>query len=119
MNTHLIAGVVIALCYFSMGLLMMSRANIPSRIYGYRTRFSKRNMDTWLEANHFAGRTIMIVGSILILLLLVFESLFPEPKGFYPAVFSVIVVGTALVFILTESHLRKIFFRDGKRKPYR
>jgi uncharacterized membrane protein len=119
MNEHLIAGVIIALCYFTAGVLMMTRAGEPNRIFGYRTSAARRNMDTWHEANHFAGRTIMIVGSVLMLLLLLFDHFLPEPEGFYPAIASVILLGTVLVFLLTETHLHRIFFKDGKRRPYR
>jgi uncharacterized membrane protein len=119
MNEHLIAGAIISLCYFTAGLLMTTKAAEPNKIFGYRTHAARRNMDTWLEANHFAGRSIMIVGSILMLLLLLFTSIFPEPSGFYPAVILVMILGTVLVFLLTEVHLNKIFFKDGKRKPYR
>jgi uncharacterized membrane protein len=118
MNEHLIAGAIISLCYFTAGVLMMTKAAEPSKIFGYRTHAARRNMDTWLEANHFAGRSIMIVGSILMLLLLLFTSIFPEPAGFYPAVFLVMFMGTLVVVVLTEVHLKKIFFKDGKRRPY-
>lgn len=119
MNAHLLAGVLIALVYFTAGVLMMRKAGEPSAVFGYRTHAARRNMDTWIEANHFAGRSIMIVGSLLILLLLLLEIVLPEPEGFYPALIASIVVGTALVFLLTEVHLKKIFFKDGKRRPYR
>ena len=119
MNAHLIAGIVIALCYFTIGLIMSTKAADPSRIFGYRTSAARRNMDTWLEANHFAGKSIMITGSILILLLMVFAAIIPEPEGFYPAIFCAIAVSTIAVFLLTESHLHKVFFKDGKRRPYR
>ncbi|MEP7264247.1 MAG: SdpI family protein [Bacteroidota bacterium] len=119
MNAHLLAGVLIALIYFTAGVIMMTKAGEPSSIFGYRTRTARRNMDTWVEANQFAGRSIMIVGSLLILLLLLLEGILPEPEGFYPALAVSIIVGSAIVFLLTEVHLKKIFFKDGKRRPYR
>jgi uncharacterized membrane protein len=119
MNEHLLAGVFITLFYFSSGLLMMTKAAEPSRIFGYRTQAARRNMDTWLEANHYAGKSIMIVGSVLMVLLLLYMKVLPEPRGFYPAIFFSIVLGSIVVFILTEAHLNRIFFKDGKRRPYR
>jgi uncharacterized membrane protein len=119
MNAHLLTGLLIALCYFTAGVIMNNMASEPNKIFGYRTRAARRNMDTWLEANHFAGKSIMIIGSILMFLLLLLIYMFPEPVGFYPAVLSLIFLGTMLVFWLTESRLHKIFFKDGKRRPYR
>lgn len=119
MNGHLLTGLLIALCYFTAGVLMSNKAAEPNKIFGYRTQAARRNMDTWLEANQFAGKSIMIIGSILMFLLLLLIHMFPEPVGFYPAVLCSIFLGTILVFWLTEARLQKIFFKDGRRRPYR
>jgi uncharacterized membrane protein len=118
MNGHLLIGILIALVYFSFGMFMLRKAGYPSKILGYRSSKARKNMDTWMEANHYAGRMIMVTGLILILLLLIYIKIFPVPIHFYTAMSSTLIGETLIVFLLTEWHLSKVFYKDGKRRPY-
>lgn len=79
-----------------------------------------RNEDTWFESNVFAGRCLMVLASLILLLLVLTEMYFAkstsEHKLFY--ILSAFLVASLLsIYLLTERHLKKVFFRDGKRRP--
>ena len=84
--------------------------------YGYRTKASMRNQQTWEEANRYSSKLMLFCGlALLIIGLLSFFVSFLSQTG--------IIAGTILTFLftllpipLTERHLRKLFDKDGNRK---
>jgi uncharacterized membrane protein len=109
MNESLILCIVCGLSFFSIGVkLNRDPGPIASRL-GYRTRASMRNEDTWYEANIFAGRWLMLL-AVLLLLVLVVADLFI-------IVASAAAASVVAIFFMTEVHMKRLFFKDGKRRP--
>ena len=84
--------------------------------YGYRTRASMRNQQTWEEANRYSSKLMLLCGGILAAtgLLSFFISSLSQTG---------IITGTILTFLftllpipLTERHLKKLFDKEGNRK---
>ena len=65
-------------------------------VYGYRTRLSMKNQDTWKVSQKIGGFSMIVFGIIFLIITLVLE-LFLEN-------------------LFDEMYLRKIFNRDGSRK---
>ncbi len=85
-------------------------------IYGYRSKRSMKNQDTWDFAHRYVGRVWLKWGMGAGFASLILWMLFPygEPM------ISIIMYGQlfCLLFpvILTESALKKTFTKDGQRK---
>ena len=45
-------------------------------VLGYKTKASKRNEDTWFESNIYAGKCLMVLASLILLLLVITEIYF-------------------------------------------
>lgn len=90
-------------------------------IYGYRTKRSMKNMDTWKFAHDYCGRLwwkigwIMLVPSVLIQLPFVHSS--EDTIGTVGAVLCTIQVVVLIGSIFpTEAALKKTFLEDGSRR---
>ncbi|HRO44464.1 SdpI family protein [Agriterribacter sp.] len=85
-------------------------------VYGYRTKASMRNQQTWEEANRYSSKLMLLCGGILTATgLLSFFLSFLSQTG--------IITGIVLTFLfsilpipLTERHLKKLFDKEGNRK---
>ena len=84
--------------------------------YGYRTKASMRNRQTWEEANRYSSKLMLLFGIALatIGLLSYFVSLLSRTG---------IITATTLTFLfsllpipLTERRLKKLFDKEGNRK---
>lgn len=89
--------------------------------YGYRTRRSMKNMDTWKFAHDYCGRLwyklgwIMLVPSVLVQIPLFRSS--EDVIGIVGAVLCTIQVVILIASIFpTEAALRKTFHEDGTRR---
>ncbi|MCI1945234.1 SdpI family protein [Clostridium luticellarii] len=80
---------------------------------GYRTPFAMKNVNTWNEANKFAGMILICVG-IISLFITTFFIVLGEVNSSIPAKISVILLIISIPY--TEIHLRKLFKKDGSRK---
>jgi uncharacterized membrane protein len=80
---------------------------------GYRTPFAMKNINTWNEANEFAGMVLVCVGIISLLITTFFIAL-GEVNNSTPAKISVILLIISIPY--TEIHLRKVFNKDGIKK---
>lgn len=90
-------------------------------IYGYRTKLSRMNQDTWKFAHEYCGRlwwklgVIMLVPTILIFIPFIHDSAGTIGTiGLIPCVMQCIVMIISVVF--TEFALKRTFTDDGKRK---
>jgi len=117
MNQYLIISVVLTLCFFSLGLKLNQDTGSLEGFVGYRTKASKRNEDTWYESNAYAGRCLMVLASLILLLLVIVEIYFAYSHKLFYLLATVLFVALTLIYILTERHLKKVFFKDGKRRP--
>lgn len=85
---------------------------------GYRTKLSKKNQDTWKEANIYGGNMIIISGILyfianLFLTLLFYKKL--QGLIFLYSCILLVLILFAGIFIC-EKHLKTIFDADGNRK---
>lgn len=117
MNEYLILSLAIGLGFFSFGVKLNRDPGEMDTRFAYRTRSSLRNEDTWYEANIYAGRCLMMLGAILIPLL-IFVDIKIDRINTLVMIFSVaVIVSISVIYVFTELHLKKLFFRDGKRRP--
>ena len=117
MDEYLVFLIFVVLIFFSAGLSIFNNPRAINSFYGYRTRASKRNQDTWDEANMYAGKCLMGC-CILIIVSLIATNLITNNLSILLKTMVVsLFFSVGLVVFLTESRLKKIFFRDGKRKP--
>jgi uncharacterized membrane protein len=75
-------------------------------IYGWKTRFSRINQDTWNESHRFGSKLFIITAVIDFLVSLIFSSF--EVPFFGISIFTILIIG--------EIHLRKTFDKYGNRK---
>lgn len=88
-----------------------------NNMMGYRTPFSKKNKETWKEANRFSA-TMMVTGGILsIVISIIITFLYKNSMAAAASISSICSIIITLSLVLyTEIHLRKIFDSNGKRK---
>lgn len=88
-----------------------------NNMMGYRTPFSKKNKETWKEANRFSA-AMMIAGGILsIFISIIITFLYKNSMSTVVSISSMCSIIITLSLVLyTEIHLRKIFDSSGKRK---
>lgn len=120
MNGYLILSVVMTLCFFSLGLKLNKSASSMEGVLGYKTKASKRNEDTWFESNIFAGKCLMVLASLILLLLVITEIYFSTSTIAHTMFYLLsgfVLTSLTIIYVLTERHLKRVFFRDGKRRP--
>ena len=118
----LAADLLIPIVMVAFGLVFMRRPpkNI-NRTYGYRTRRSMINEDTWAFAHRFCGRLWLICGSVLFAAtIVVFAVIIGAPVEMVGMIGLIVcmaqVVPLAFSIIPTEIALRMNFDREGNRK---
>ncbi|MNN15597.1 hypothetical protein D3C81_1287070 [compost metagenome] len=87
--------------------------NINS-IYGWRSRLSMRNKDTWAEAQKYGSNAFIVGGIILALIGVIIQ--FTLPKLVESIKIILVILGTSAIILAGEVHLRKIFNKDGSKK---
>lgn len=118
MNLYLILCIGIALLMFTLGVKMNQDPGLRSGLFRYNTKSSKRTDETWVYANLFAGKCMMILSVLALIFLVMSETfLIKHPtRMFFTLTISLVLVILITVF-LTERKMKTIFFKDGKRKP--
>ncbi|HCW04206.1 MAG TPA: hypothetical protein DGK91_06570 [Clostridium sp.] len=92
-----------------------------NHVFGYRTRLSMKNRDTWEFAHHYCGKLWRKIGWIMlpisaIAMVFVFGKEI-DTVGLYGGVLNGIQVSILLVSIFpTEIALRRRFDKKGRRK---
>jgi len=118
MNAYFLLSVIGALSFFSLGLRLKSGPEFMGAWLAYRTHASRRNEDTWYEGNAYAGKLLMIMASLILCLLVFVEFLATRNLNWLLSIlFYSMLISFFIIYILTERHLRKVFFHDGKRRP--
>ena len=84
--------------------------------YGYRTKASMRNQQTWEEANRYSSKLMLLCGAILAVtgLLSFFMSSLNQTSTITGTILTLLC--SLLPIPLTERHLKKLFDKEGKRK---
>ncbi|MCI9074241.1 MAG: SdpI family protein [Dorea sp.] len=117
-----IMDLICPLSMIGFGKLFMNSVpkNINS-VFGYRTRMSSINHDTWEFAHKYSGKILYISGLVsLVPSIIVMIFLFGKSRDVIgntgAAVEAVQIVLIVSVIFPTEIALRKKFDRDGNRK---
>jgi len=118
MNLELLACVCVVLLMFTLGVRMSQDPGMRSTFFRYKTKSSIRTEETWVYANLFAGRCVMISSLLAVIILILSEVYFSiHPTRMFMIV-SISLIGVLLITVLlTERKMKTIFFKDGKRKP--
>ena len=92
-----------------------------NRVYGYRTRFSMKNMDTWKFANEHCGRIWWKVGALTfitsVFIQLPFRNSTEDTIGTVGMVICIVQVVVLISSIIpTEIALRKTFDEKGMER---
>lgn len=117
MNVYLLLSLFCGLTFFSLGVKLHQNPGSMNAVLAYRTRASRRNEDTWYEANVYAGRCLMLIGALLLLVLILLDFYLNNINTLFYFLGTSILMAIALVYLFTELHLKHVFFRDGKRRP--
>lgn len=83
--------------------------------YGYRSSIAMKNKDAWNVAQKLGGKSMMILGFINVVFG-TFALIIPLKinNEFIQLLF--LILGSAVMIIFDELTLRKIFYKDGRRK---
>ena len=119
MDEYLVVLIFVVLIFFSAGLSIYNNPRVLNSFYGYRTHASKRNQDTWDEANIYAGKCIMTFCILIILSLIVTNIVTNNVYTLLKTLLISSLISLGCVLFLTENRLKQVFYRDGKRRPNR
>lgn len=117
MKIYLLIAVSFTLTLFTAGLKLNRFTGDEDAWLAYRSRLARKNDDTWYEGNQYAGRALMVFSCLLISMVFFFFLNHYAVTTIVYVLCAGLVLSLAGVYILTERHLRDLFFRDGKRKP--
>ncbi len=84
-----------------------------NNLYGYRTKRSMMNADTWQFANSYSTSILIISGMFTTLIQLIFWNLVVE--DFLLIGLTAFVIGLGLSILLTERKLKETFDIEGNR----
>lgn len=113
----IVDSIFLSLIIIGGGFMCKSMANgNPNDGMGYRTKLSKKNVDTWKDANTYGGKMLIICGIVYLALSLIFSIIFFN-NNMTIIVVSMGILPVLLVGILfSEKHLRNMFDNDRNRK---
>lgn len=96
-------------------LLMAKKGSNLNPIVGYRTSWSMKSPETWIAANRYSGRSMLLTG---IISLLCGFLVWWEPLAQYgmSLVTGVMGIGIVVTLVATEKYLRRNFNADGTPK---
>lgn len=104
-------GVICIICGLVFKILPPTKINI---IYGYRTKLSMKNQDTWDEANKYSANSFIIFGCTYLALGFILSQLIKDVNDNFQIV--IFLIGAVIMILVDEFHLRKTFTKDGIRK---
>ncbi|MBB6622402.1 SdpI family protein [Clostridium gasigenes] len=116
----LIYTLIMSFTMIGFGLIFIK--NPPKEInstFGYRTKMSSKNNDTWSFAHRYAGKVWLLSGGGNAILFIIVLNIFKNSSVFESIVNTItsIQIGILLLVIpFTEIALKKTFDKDGKRK---
>ena len=105
---------LIGIIFIALGILFkfLPPQKINS-IYGYRTKLSMKNQDTWNEAQRYSAYSFLIFGLIYLIAGLVFHLFLQNIDMIYQIL--VFLTGIFIMIIFDEGHLRKMYNKDGSK----
>ena len=85
-------------------------------LYGYHMKSSMRNEDTWVEANYYAGRLLLLLSIFFLIASLVTTNLMDFSARELVIYAVVLLSSCAGIYYLTEMHMKNMFDEQGNRK---
>lgn len=78
---------------------------------GYRTPMSKKNIETWVEANNYSTKLLITSSWISVLIILISSLILGESYlGVEIFLFiTLMIISIIVIVVLTERHLKNIF----------
>lgn len=115
----IIESIFMSLIMIGAGVMCKNGANDnPQNGIGYKTKLSRKNADTWKEANKYGGNVFIMCGALYIVLTLMLCIVFYH--RFNDIIAILLDIGIVPVILIgicvSEIHLRSIFDKDGNRK---
>ncbi|RYD76818.1 MAG: SdpI family protein [Sphingobacteriales bacterium] len=114
----------LAIILLTVGLIFMLGGFIfrqlpPKNInytYGYKTKLSMRNEETWKAAFNFSTKLMIFLGFDMVIIGAASYYLYPN-LGEKSVVIGlgIIILSAVLLFVLTENYLKKNFDKAGNR----
>lgn len=116
----LIMTTLLSLTMIGFGFLFIKRPPEEiNSVFGYRTRMSTQNKDTWDFAHRYSGKIWLICGIITEIISVVVVFSLQNLKNYNQIMlimFYIQLAALLLVIPLTEAALRKTFTKNGIRK---
>lgn len=109
----LVDSLIFSLLIFVLGWAMEKAPGDQPNLFGYKTKMSKKNKDTWGEANRYSGKLFKYVGLILIVISIITSVTLKENGQFVCMPIGLFLI--LLVYLRTEKHLKSLFDKDGNR----
>jgi uncharacterized membrane protein len=105
----------ITFCVVSVFARFFPPRSMDSR-YGYRSRLSMRNMETWREAHIYSSRLLLVASIAMLSMALIFSK-----KAHFENVYLVVIIAALVFFViaiiyLTERRLKNKFDENGNRR---
>ncbi|SHI53341.1 SdpI/YhfL protein family protein [Clostridium amylolyticum] len=107
-------GLVGIICIVVGGIFKVLPPRKMNWIYGYRTTSSMKNQDTWDVAQKYSANTFIIFGFIFVALEFILSHLIENISIGYEN--AIVLIGSIIMIVVDEVHLRKVFNKDGSRK---
>jgi len=85
-------------------------------LYGYHMKSSMRNQDTWMEANMYAGRLLLLLSILFLVAALISTNLLDFSFIELSLYAFALLVSCAGIYYLTEMHMKNVFDENGKRR---
>ena len=83
-------------------------------MFGYKTKLSMRNQDTWNEAQKYSANSFIILGFIYIALGFILSKLIGDVSVSFQL--HLCIIALAIILIFDEIHMRIVFNKDGSRR---
>lgn len=111
-------NLLIPLIMILIGLIFtVSPPTTMNRLYGYRTRRSMKNKNTWLYAHKYCGRLFLIIGGILFVVALSI-ALLMKTENIMLFLWELVIqlLFLTLTSFFTEMALKKKFDHEGNER---
>ncbi len=104
--------IIVGLAFFVVGLPLAGRRIRPNWWYGVRIRATLKDEAIWYEVNERAGRDMIVLGLVLLVLAFALPGLAELPAAGYAAVCGLACGAGAIVMLLRSVRLANRLWRE-------
>lgn len=109
-------SLIVSIFFIIFGFLLMKYPpKSINAMYGYRTPLSMKNQDTWDVAQKHSGLSMIILG-VINGILGSWSIIQPMAINKETVQLLFLLIGSTVMIVIEEIHLRKLFNKDGMRK---